>query len=177
MTLRRLVVNAGIALTLSVGVLGCIHRTPETTGPQDEPHFSWEIAFHGVDAVRHSDACTSASRTACELPIDTSGKPLSSDFVVYLHPASSEVTYTGLVEVGFMHDDPKDPVKLPINQKVPPASVSHTPIQASVSGGIATKPGTYRVSIKIVATMNDKSTSLQDAFVVTLRASTGTGQR
>jgi len=138
---------------------------------QDAPHFSWEI--HRLDARRPDgeEVCSSVNRTTCELPISTPDRPIASDFIVYLHPVAAEVVYTGLVEIGYLHEDKTTPAKLEVNQRVPPSKTfSRTPIKAILSETVAGKPGTYNVSIMIVATMNGTSTTLRDSFAVTLRA-------
>lgn len=100
---------------------------------------------------------------------------------MYLHPAAEETTYTGSVEIGFLSGDPLRPTKLDINQKVPTHRKSNVPIQASVSNRVLAKPGDYRVTMRVIAvTTSGKTTIIDDAVTVTVRASaapaSGVGQ-
>ncbi len=148
---------------------GCIHRAPEPAVHPDGPHISWEIASDGPTHSSEKHACTSVERIPCELQSGTAEEPLEGEFTIYLHPAVEETTYTGVVELGYLGIAVTKPARLDVNQKVPPRRVSNVPIQANISSRLVAPPGSYRVSMKIVATTGGKSTTIEDAVTVTIR--------
>ena len=149
--------------------IGCIHRAPEPIVPQDKPHISWEISTDDTGQFSEKHACTSVIRSPCDIPSGTAERPASVTFVLFLHPAAEETTYTGVVDIGFLGIDPAKPSKLDVNQKVPARRSSNVPIQALLTSRISAPPGQYRVTMKIVATTAGKATTIEDAVTVTVR--------
>ncbi len=148
---------------------GCIHRAPEPVVHPDGSHISWEIASDSPTHGSEKHACTSLERTTCELPSGTLEKPLQGEFTLFLHPALEETTYTGVVEIGYLGIDATQPSRLEVKQKVPARRVSKVPIQVNTSGRLVAPPGSYRVSMKIIATTGGKAITIEDAVTVTIR--------
>ena len=160
--------NRIATVTALLFAAGCIHRAPEPVVPQDKPHISWEISTDDTDHYSEKHACTSVKPSPCELRLGTAEKPVTAQFIIFMHPASAETVYTGVVEIGFLGIDRSKPSTLDVKQTVAPSRKSKVPIQAIITSRIPAEPGTYRVTMRIVATMSGATTTLEDAVSVTI---------
>ena len=134
------------AFLLIVLATGCARPIPEPVGGRPGvPRVGWVIMSGDQDNPDRDFVCQSSPRSECVVPVDRPGARVLSHLHVYYHPASTETKYTGSIRIGFF-DQPHE-----INPSIT-VKPGESPGNQSVSDFVSTKPGTYPVSIAVVAT-------------------------
>lgn len=99
-----------IAVAIFFGFIGAGcggHRIPEPPGAHPGvPHISWAIHAGTADDPEQLLVCESDPRSECVVGASRKDKPFFATLHLYLHPATSETTYTGTVQVGFFASGP-----------------------------------------------------------------------
>ncbi len=127
-------------------VSGCGKRLPEPIGGHTgSPHIGWVIMSGDVENPDRDFACQSEPRTECVIPADKPEARVLGDVHLYYHAAAVETKYTGAIQIG--HFDRPHAINPSI--VVSPGS---TPASQSVSDFVSRVPGTYTMSIDIIAT-------------------------
>jgi len=92
-------------------------------------------------------------------------------FDLWLHPAVTQVTYTGMLEVGFFGEPGGRPARLDIKQELPARGLDARPTVAVLSGVVTTRPGEYQVTINLQAVSGTgERLPVQDRITVTVGA-------
>jgi hypothetical protein len=153
------------ALLLIVIATGCAKRIPEPVGGHTaSPHVGWVIMSGDADNPDRDFACQSNPRNECVVPVDRPDARVLGHVHVYYHAASTETKYTGSIQIGFFDEAHE------INPSIivkPGAS----PGNQSVSDFASAKPGTYTMSIAVVATSTQtgQTQSIRDQVSVIVK--------
>ena len=140
----RLVIISAFVLTIIAP--GCARRVPEPVGgPKDSPHVGWVIMSGDADNSDRDFVCQSNPRSECVIPVDRPDARVLSHVHLYYHPAAAETKYTGSILVGFF----SSAHELKPNLTVKPGD---SPGNQSVQSFVASKPGSYTMTIAVVAT-------------------------
>ena len=105
----------------------------------------WVIMSGDADNPDRDFVCQSSPRSECVVPVDRPDARVLSHLHLYYHPASTETKYTGSIRIGFF-DQPHE-----INPSII-VKPGESPGNQSVSDFVSMKPGTYPMSIAVVAT-------------------------
>jgi len=141
--MRVVIVSAVILIVIAPG---CARRVPERAGgPKDSPHVGWVIMSGDADNSDRDFVCQSNPRSECVVPVDRPDARVLSHVHLYYHSASAETKYTGSVRIGFFDGAHE----LKPNMTVKPGD---SPGNHSVSSFVSSKPGTYLMTIAVVAT-------------------------
>lgn len=134
-------------LLLIVLMAGCAKRSPEPVGGHTTtPHVGWVIMSGDQENPDRDFACQSNPRSECVVPVDRPDARVLGHVHIYYHAAESETKYTGSIRIGFF-DDPHE-----ITASGIPVKPGDSPRNQSVSDFVRNKPGTYTMSIDVVAT-------------------------
>jgi hypothetical protein len=134
------------AVMLIVIAPGCARRIPERAGGhEDSPHVGWVIMSGDSDNSDRDFVCQSNPRGECVVPVDRPEARVLSHVHLYYHSASAETKYTGSVWIGFF--DGAHEIKPNITVKP-----GDSPGNQSVSSFVSSKPGSYIMTIAVVAT-------------------------
>jgi hypothetical protein len=121
-------------------------RGPEPVGgPAGSPRVGWVIMSGDADNPDRDFVCQSSPRSECVIPVDGQDDRVFGHVHMYYHAASTEVRYTGAVRIGFF----SQPHEINPTITVKPGE---SPGNQSVSDFVSMKPGTYTLSIAVVAT-------------------------
>lgn len=157
-----LVVGGILVIMLATG---CVRRIPEPAGGHtDSPHVGWVIMSGDADNPDRDFVCQSNPRSECVVPVDRPDARVLAHVHVYYHPTSTETKYTGSIRIGFFNP----PHELNPSITVKPGEL---PGNQSVSGFVSSKPGTYAMSIAVVATSTQtgQTLNIRDQVDVTVR--------
>ena len=158
-----------IVVTMAVlSAAGCGTRIPEPIGgPPGSPRVGWVIMSGDVDTPDRDYACQSIDQTPCVVPASGAGARTFGHAHFYYHPASVETKYTGSIRIGFFGGS-SGPHELKPNFAVKPGE---RPFNQSVMDSITTKPGTYEMTIDVVATAvpTGQTQNIRDRVSVVVR--------
>jgi hypothetical protein len=156
-------------LTVYAPACGGRVHVPEPTTPPDTPRISWMLERTSSDQVNADEVCNSNKRDACTLAASSDSKVRIAHFDLWLHPAVTQVTYTGMVEIGFLGEPGGRPARLDIKQELPSAGTDARPTVAAMSGVVTTRPGEYQVTINLQAVSGTgEKLPVQDRITVTV---------
>ena len=137
--------QAGACL-LAVSAAGCGIRIPTPVGGRtDAPRVGWVIMSGDADNPDRDFVCQSNPLSSCVVPADRPDARVLGHVYVYYHPAKTETKYTGSVRIGFFNA----PHEFNPMLTVKPGG---SPGNQSIADFISMKPGTYAMSIAVVAT-------------------------
>jgi hypothetical protein len=141
--MRTVIVTAFVLIVIATG---CAQRVPKPAGgPKDSPHVGWVIMSGDADNSDRDFVCQSNPRSECVVPVDRPDARVLSHVHLYYHSASAETKYTGSVRIGFF--DGAHEIKP--NLTVKPGD---SPGNQSVSNFVSSKPGSYTMTVAVVAT-------------------------
>ena len=146
---------------------GCGKRIPERVGQDaNAPHVGWVIMSGDAENPDRDFVCQSNPPTECVIPADRPDERVLSDVHFYYHPASTEVRYTGSIRIGFFDDAYE--INPNSNTTVKPGE---SPANQSVADFVSSKPGTYSMSIAVVATsvQTGQAQNIQDQVTVVVK--------
>jgi hypothetical protein len=93
--------------------------------------------------------CQSDPRSECAVPTSRPGAPSLAHVYFYYHPAATDTTYTGTIDIGFFEGAADSHVIRPnISVKGKEEDLGHE----SIVGIVSSKPGTYFLTLAVVAT-------------------------
>jgi hypothetical protein len=150
---------------LFVFATGCGRRVPARTGgPADAPHVGWVIMSGDRENPDRDFVCQSNPRSECVAPVDRPDARVLTHVHFYYHPAAAETKYSGSIRVGFLGT----PHDVTPTVTVKPGD---SPGNQSVSGFVSSRPGTYTMSLMVVATAvpSGAVTQIRDQVSVTLK--------
>ena len=120
------------------------NRVPHVAPDESRPHITWEIRSRESGESRFVCGSIEPSRS-CVLAASASRQGTGVTVQLYLHAASTQTSYLGLMETPFV-----DGVKeREISLTVPRGS---QPVSSLLSGRVIEAPGTYPLSIALDAT-------------------------
>jgi hypothetical protein len=120
------------------------NRVPHVAPDESRPHITWEIRSRESGESRFVCGSIEPSRP-CVLAASASRQGTGVTVQLYLHAASTQTSYLGLMETPFV-----DGVKeREISLTVPRGS---QPVSSLLSGRVIEAPGTYPLSIALDAT-------------------------
>jgi hypothetical protein len=163
MSLLCVVVLGGFLLILFA--TGCARRVPERIGgPSDAPHVGWVIMSGDRDNPDRDFVCQSNPRGECVAPVDRPDARVLTHVHFYYHPAATETKYSGSTRIGFFGSP------LDVNPNIT-VKQGDSPGNQSVTGFVSSKPGTYTMTIAVVATSVPSGAVIQirEQVPVTLR--------
>jgi hypothetical protein len=153
------------AWLLSLIALGCAKRIPEPAGGHtDSPHVGWVIMSGDAENPDRDFVCQSTPRTECVVPVDRPDERVLGHVHLYYHAGSTETKYTGSIRIGFFDQ----PHELNPSVTVKPGSA---PGNQSVSNFVSTKPGTYTMSVAVIAasTQTGQTQNIRDQVSVIVK--------
>lgn len=151
------------ALTLATS---CARGVPKPAGAPGTPQISWVLMYGDSDNPDREFACQSEPRTECVVPASKPDAQVFSDIHFYYRGAGTETRYEGTINIGYLRQGA--------------ASESHTSrinvtvkknesiTNSSVTGIVASTPGTYTVTISATTTATDtsKTQSIRESIPV-----------
>jgi len=141
--MRVVIVSAVILIVIAPG---CARRVPERAGgPKASPHVGWAILSGDAENSDRDVVCQSHARSECVVPADRPDARVLSHVHLYYHSASVETKYTGSVRIGFFDGAHELKPNMTVKAGVSPGN-------HSVSNFVSSKPGTYLMTIAVVAT-------------------------
>jgi len=99
----------------------------------------------GADNPDREFVCQSNPRSECVVPVDRPDARVLAHTHFYYHAASTDTTYTRSIRIGFF-DQPHE-----INPNII-VKRGDSPGNQSISDFVSSKPGSYAMSIAVVAT-------------------------
>jgi len=134
------------AFLLSLFAAACGTGIPKpVVARTNMPQVGWVIMSGDAENPDRDFVCQSSPRSECVVPVDRADARVLSHLHLYYHPASTETKYTGSIRIGFF-DQPHE-----INPSII-VKPGESPGNQSVSDFVSMKPGTYPMSIAVVAT-------------------------
>ena len=148
------------------------NRVPHVAPDESRPHITWEIRSRdGGGGPRFVCGSIQPSRP-CVLAASASPQGTGVTVYLYLHAASTQTSYLGLMKTPFV-DGVKD---REISMTVPRGS---QPVSSLLSGRVIEAPGSYTLGIALDATRTDVEAPLritqQIPVVVNVQRATGAG--
>jgi hypothetical protein len=154
---------SALAMSLVVGS-ACSARVPgPTVKTIGEPRVSWIIMFGDHDNPDREFACQSDPRTECVMPPSRPDAQVVSAVHFYYHPASTDTNYSGVNKIGFFQGAG--------GQVQPNITVKGDEAMAnqSISGIVTSAPGTYELSIAVVAVSGSDRRPVNDRVSVLVK--------
>jgi hypothetical protein len=131
------------------------------------PRVGWVIMSGDRDTPDHDFVCQSVQQSECVVPVSRADAPVFAHVYVYYHPAPTETKYTGSVQIGFFEGTGGADTVHPALSVKPGGS----PANQSVVGIVKSQPGTYSLSLAVVATSTQTGASheIRDQVPVRVR--------
>jgi hypothetical protein len=121
-----------------------VDRVPHVAPDESRPHITWELR-DGGESERFVCGSTEPSRP-CALAASTDKRSNDATVRLFLHAAAGDTSYLGVMTTAFLDGAAKD---REISITVPKDS---RPVQSTVIGKVAAKPGAYSFGIALEAT-------------------------
>jgi hypothetical protein len=152
------------ALVLVAGCAGSLPVPEPADGSAASPQVGWVIMSGDAENPDRDFVCQSNPRSECVIPADGPDARVRVHVHFYYHAAAVETKYTGAIQIGFF--DP--PHEINPNSTVKPGA---SPGNHSVSDFVTGKPGTYPMTIAVVAasTQTGETQNIRDQVSVTVR--------
>jgi hypothetical protein len=162
----RPIIVVTLALTLAAS---CAKGVPKPAGAPGTPQISWVLMYGDSDNPDREFACQSEPRTECVVPSSKPDAQVFSDTHFYYRGGGTETRYEGTINIGYLRQGA--------------ASESHTSrinvtvkknesiTNSSVTGIVASTPGTYTVTISATTTATDtsKTQSIRESIPVIVK--------
>lgn len=139
--MRFVIVTASVLIVIAPG---CARIPKPVGGPKDSPHVGWVIMSGDADNSDRDFVCQSNPRSECVLPVDRPDARVLSHVHLYYHAAAAETKYTGSILLGFF----SSAHEIRPNLIVKPGD---SPGNQSVSSFVSSKPGSYTMTVAVVA--------------------------
>lgn len=146
----------------------CAKRVPEPVGVTPGTlHVSWVIMSGDRENPDQDFVCQSNPRNDCVVPVSRPDAQVFSDVHFYYHGAGAETTYRGSIEIGFFQGSSASHTVQPNVTVKRNESIANS----SVTGIVSTTPGTYPMTLSLVATLTDtgKSQPIRESVQVVVK--------
>jgi len=156
-------------LAAAVGLLTttCAPRVPRPANvTPGTPNVTWVLMYGDRDNPDQEFACQSAPRTDCVLPASRADAESFSDIHFYYHGAGGRTHYEGTRNIGFFRVSGSFTSRIDIT-----VEKNQSITNQSVSGIVTPMPGTYMVTLSLMATLTDtgKTVPVQETIQVTVK--------
>jgi len=142
----------------------CATRVPQPkVGTSGEPRVSWIIMFGDQDDPDREFACQSDPRTECAVPPSRPNAQVVSAVHFYYHAAKADTTYSGVNTIGFFQGSGgqvQPNVTVKGDEKI---------VNQSINGIVTSAPGSYEMSIAVVATSGTDNRPVNDRIPVVVK--------
>jgi hypothetical protein len=143
---------------------GCGRRVPQpAVKTPGEPLVSWIVMFGDQDNPDREFACQSHPLTECAVPASRPDAQVVSDVHFYYHGVQTDTNYSGVNRIGFFQGvggQVQPNVTVKGNEEI---------VNQSVIGIVTSTPGSYELSIALVAASGTNSRQLNDRVRVVVR--------
>ena len=146
-------------------VADCAKRIPEPAGGHTGvPHIGWVIMSGDAENPDRDFACQSNPRSECVLPVDRPEARVMGHVHVYYHAASTETKYSGSIRIGFFDQAHEINPSITVNPGASPGNESTTDF-------VASRPGTYTMTMAVIATSTrtGEMQNIRDQVTVVVR--------
>jgi len=156
-------------LAAAVGLLTttCAPRVPRPANvTPGTPNVTWVLMYGDRDNPDQEFACQSAPRTDCVLPASRADAESFSDIHFYYHGAGGRTHYEGTRNIGFFRVSGSFTSRIDLT-----VEKNQSITNQSVSGIVTPMPGTYMVTLSLMATLTDtgKTVPVQETIQVTVK--------
>ena len=162
----RPIIVVTLALTLAAS---CAKGVPKPGGAPGTPQISWVLMYGDRDNADREFACQSEPRSECVVPSSKPDAPVFSDIHFYHHGGGTETRYEGTINIGYLRQGPAaEPHTSRISVTV---KKNESITNSSVTGIVASTPGTYTLTISATATATDgsKKHSIRESIPVIVK--------
>jgi hypothetical protein len=152
-----------LVVMLMAGSACGTHVPGPATRTSAEPHVSWIIMFGDQDDPDREFACQSEPRTACVVPPSRPDAQVVSAVHFYYHGGNTDTSYSGVNKIGFFQGLG--------GQVQPNITVKGHEAMAnqSISGIVTSSPGSYELSIAVVAVSGSDRRPVDDRVPVLVK--------
>jgi hypothetical protein len=145
-----------VATIAALFTSACARRLPEPAAvAPGTPQISWVIMRGDSDNPDQEFVCQSKPRNDCVVPASRPDAQVFSDVHFYYHGAGAETKYAGSINIGFFQGS-RESHDVQANNTV---QKSGSIANQSVTGLVASTPGTYPIAFEVVATIVDTGKS------------------
>lgn len=132
-----------------------------------DPHISWWLRSGTAQKPDQTRICQSDPRTSCEISVSGQQRQVFATVHLYFHPGATETTYSGSIRIGFFDGAPESH-NLKVNTVV---KAGDSQANQSMTDIVSPKPGTYSVTLSVVATStpSGKTQNIRDEFTVVVK--------
>ena len=160
----RPIIVVTLALTLTAS---CAKHVPQLTGSPGTPQISWVLMYGDSDNPDREFACQSEPRTECVVPASKPDAQVFSDIHFYYRGAGTETRYEGTINIGYLRQGPAaEPHTSRINVTL---KKNESITNSSVTGIVASTPGTYTLTISATTTATGKTQSIRESIPVIVK--------
>jgi hypothetical protein len=152
-----------VAMAMMAGS-GCAGRVPQpAVKTPGEPLVSWIIMFGDQDDPDREFSCQSHPLTECVMPPSRPDAEVVSAVHFYYHGVQTDTNYSGVNRIGFFQGTG--------GQVQPNVTVKGNEelVNQSITGIVTSTPGTYEMSIAVVAASGTSNRQLNDRVRVVVR--------
>jgi hypothetical protein len=144
----------------------CATRVPRPANvTPGTPNVTWVLMYGDRDNPDQEFACQSAPRTDCVLPASRADAESFSDIHFYYHGAGGRTHYEGTRNIGFFRVSGSFTSRIDVT-----VEKNQSITNQSVSGIVTPMPGTYMVTLSLMATLTDgKTMPVQETIQVTVK--------
>jgi hypothetical protein len=164
------VVRGAVALVLALGTAGCAGATvaPDSPVPPAEPGVSWRIRS-GSYGESGEAVCSSDTPGPCVLRASAPGDPRGIALSVFLHPAATATTFAGAIRLGPIDASERYGMGHELNLDGYQVKPGERPPGVSAAGRLTDQPGTYTITIALLASTPGRVDPRQLSIVVPVR--------
>ena len=156
-----------VAAAVVILTAACAKRLPRpaNTAP-GMPNVTWVLMFGDRDDPDREFSCQSGPQAECVVPATRPNEEVFSDLHFYYHGTGSETRYVGTRNIGYLQVS--GTYTAPIDVRVPK---DESLTNQSVTGIVTSMPGTYTVTLSLMATMTGNPTTVpvQETIRITVR--------
>jgi hypothetical protein len=157
-----------IATALTLGA-SCATGVPKPAGPAGTAQISWVLMYGDRDNADREFACQSDQRGECVVPASKPDAPVFSDIHFYYRGAGVETRYEGTISIGYLRQGAAaESHTSRINVTV---KKSESITNSSVTGIVASTPGSYTLTISATTTAADtgKTQPIRESIAVIVK--------
>jgi len=162
----RPIIVVTFALTLAAS---CAKGAPKPAGAPGTAQISWVLMYGDSDNPDREFACQSEPRTECVVPASKPDAQVFSDIHFYYRSGGTETRYEGTINIGYLRQGPAaEPHTSRINVTL---KKNESITNSSVTGIVASTPGTYTLTISATTTATDasKTQSIRESIPVIVK--------
>ena len=156
-----------LSIVAALASAGCAgeHIVHHPSSTEIAPHITWEIRAGGAEGHDRMVCESEQRQPICVLTASTPGRRERTTIHLYMHGAASPVRYEGSWELPFLEGT--GTIERPLRADLRAGASAES---LSVAGVVASKPGTYRMSISLKVVQGDRSLPpIEQAIAVTVK--------